>query len=278
MPKKKADVKDAAKAKAAAKTKANASLRTKAKAADKAKADAAAKAKAKAVAKGKKAAANKSKPKTTTSATAARVANSGTDAALAITKGFKSKNKANKQPLFPGVQASTAKKPASKKKADNAPAKANNVVAKKGGTAGGTVNPIEFGLQVVQSEKGQAAAAILVEGGLKFVEAILEEGKKTKVVIPTGFDAKTGELKSPKVSNVGIRQLIDAGIFAGTEFFDVAKNNYEKFYVGGEAQEQIKITRTPAKLDKKGNVVSPKKDNYVLNIGGERVLINRPAR
>merc|ERR1711957_263140 len=131
----------------------------------------------------------------------------------------------------------------------------------------------------VQSDKGQEAAAILIEGGLKLVEAILEEGKKTKVVIPRGFDEFSGDLKKPKVTNIGIQQLLDAGIFAGTEFFDVAKSNYEKFYVGGEKKEQVKITRTAAKIDTKtGKVIAPVKENYVVKINGQRVLVNRPLR
>lgn len=272
----KAEVKAAAKAKADAKAKANAGIIAKRKAAEKKKADEAAAAKAKALAKAKQTAKNKAKLKTTTSATAANVANSGTDAALAITKNIKKKANANKQPLFPGLQA-TAKRPESVfKKKESASANAKNVVANKEPTQLDAVNPLEFGLSVAQSEKGQEAIGILVEGGLKFVEAILEEGKKTKVVIPRGYDSGTGDIKKPKISNIGYKELLDAGIFAGGELFGVAKSNYEKFYVGGEAKEQTKIYRNAAKIDEKtGKVLRRASENYYVNIGGERVLINK---
>jgi len=169
----------------------------------------------------------KRKIQTTTSATAANVANSGTDAALAITKNFKPKKANNSGPLFPGLQSSSSKK--------SAPKKTNGAAAKaKGATVidNGAVNPISFGLRVAQSEKGKEATSVLIDGGLKLVTAILEEGKKTKVVIPQGFDTESGDLKKAKVTNVGLPQLLDAGIFAGTEFLGKAQSNYQKFYVG----------------------------------------------
>jgi hypothetical protein len=276
----KAELKAKTKAKAEAKLKANAAVRAKNKAVEAAKAKASAQAKAKALEKAKKVAAFKKKNiRTTTSATAAQVGNSGTDAALAITKNFKPKKDKTKRPLFPGLQASIKKPSSAFVKKDDTPAKANTVLAKKANSpssASGAVNPIEFGIQVVQSEKGQEAASILIDGGLKLVEAILAEGKKTKVVIPRGFDTGTGDLKKPRVENIGYKQLLDAGIFAGTEFFDVATKNYEKFYIGGEGKEQVKVTRTEAKIDKKtGKILTPVKENYFVNVGGERVLINR---
>jgi hypothetical protein len=265
----------AAKAKTEAKSKANAAVRAKNKTAEAAK--------AKALVKTKKAAAAKTKNmRTTTSATAAKVKNSGADAALAITKNFKPKQDKKNQPLFPGLQATIKRPPSAFAKKTDTPGKANSVVAKKANAASssdGAVNPIKFGLQVVKSEKGQEATSILIEGGLKLVEAILAEGKKTKVVIPRGFDVGTGDLKKPRVENIGYKQLLDAGIFAGTEFFDVATKKYEKFYIGSDGKEQVKITRTEAKVDKKtGKVLAPAKENYVVNIGGERVLVNRPLR
>ena len=274
----KVELKAKTKAKAEAKLKANAAVRTKNKTVEAAKTKAAAQAKAKSLEKAKKAAAAKKKNiRTTTSATAAQVGNSGTDAALAITKNFKPKKDKTNLPLFPGLQGAV-KKASSAKKADT-PAKANTVLAKKANSpssTSGAVNPIEFGIQVVQSEKGQEAASILIEGGLKLVEAILAEGKKSKVVIPRGFDAGTGDLKQPRVENIGYKQLLDAGIFAGTEFFDVASKNYEKFYVGSEGKALVKVTRTEAKIDRvTGKVLTPVKENYFVNIGGERVLINR---
>lgn len=271
----KAEVKAAAKAKADAKAKANAGLRAKAKAAEKKKADEAAAAKKKALAKAKQTAKNKAKLKTTTSATAARVANSGTDAALAITKNIKKKNTGSKQPLFPGLQAQAKRPESAFKKKESAP-QANNVVANKAPQPLDAVNPLEFGLSVAQSEKGQEAIGILIDGGLKFVEAILDEGKKTKVVIPRGFDAGTGEIKKPKITNIGYKQLLDAGIFAGTELFGVAKTNYEKYYVGDEGREQVKVFRTAAKVDKNsGKVLKAARESYYVNIGGERIMINK---
>jgi hypothetical protein len=277
-----------AKAKLAAKAKAKAIATAKAKDAikanNKAKVDAALKLKAKLAAEEKKRIANRPKPKqrkqkvkSTTSATAVRVANSGTDAALAITKGVKNKNANTKKPLFPGLQAGSKKSASAFKKKDNA--KANAGVARKAARAPleELANPLQFGLQVVQSEKGQEAVGILIDGGLKFVDAILTEGKKTKVVIPRGYDSGSGELKKPKISNIGYKELLDAGIFAGTEFYEVAKTNYEKFYVGAEIKKKVFITE--AKIDKKtGKVLKPATENYVVNIGGERVTMKRPLR
>jgi len=264
--------------KAAAKAKPKSKVKAAAKAKPKPKAKAKAAPKKKIVVKK----APKRKIQTTTSATAANVANSGTDAALAITKNFKPKKVKINSPLFPGLQ-STASKKSSPKKTNNDSPKVKGGAAKGKGasTDNGAVNPISFGLRVAQSEKGKEAASVLIDGGLKLVTAILEEGKKTKVVIPQ-VNAGTGDLKKAKVTNVGLPQLIDAGIFAGTEFFDVAKSNYNKFYVGGSAEsanDQLKVTRTPPKIDKKtGKQLAPAKENYVLKIGGERVLVNRPSR
>merc|ERR1711935_190550 len=276
----KADTKAKGKAKGDVKAAALAAKRKKV--AEVAKAKAAAFAKSKKAADAKAAKLKKNSVKKTTSTITKKLANSQGDVAIALTKGFKNKNKKTSQPLFPGVQAVTNKRPESalKKKSGDDSEKAKNVVAKKGKSSSDeeAVNPLNFGLQVVQSDKGQEAAAILIEGGLKLVEAILDEGKKTKVVIPRGFDEGTGVLKKPKVTNIGIQQLVDAGIFAGTEFFDVAKSNYEKFYIGGEKKEQVKITRTAAKIDKTGKVIAPVKENYVVKIGGQRVLVNRPLR
>lgn len=227
---------------------------------------------------------------TTTSAAAARVANSGKDPALAITSSFKPKKNGNKQPLFPGLQ-STPKKGVSvfartnKTSRDDSAKKANNVVAAAGAKRSGAIddssalNPISFGLRVVQSEKGKEAASVLVDGGLKMVAAILEEGKNTKVVVPRGFDSGTGALKKPKIVNVGPKQLLDASVFAGSEFLDVAKSAYDRFYVGGKGKEQVRVTRTSAKVDAKtGRVLAPVKENYFIKVGGKRVLVNRPLR
>lgn len=219
--------------------------------------------------------------KKATTVTAFNVARSGKDASLAIGKTYKPKKKATaKRPLFPALAASgTNKRPAlAKKKTANAsPAKAKTVLATK--KTEDALNPVEFGLKVVRSEKGQEATATLIDGGLKLVEAILAEGKTTKVVIPRAANAETGVLKKPKVSNIGYKQLLDAGVFAGTEFLGVAKTNYEKFYVGGEGKKSVRVTRTAGKVDAKtGRVVTPVKENYVVKIGGERVMVSRPIR
>lgn len=267
--KKKANLKaqNKAKAKAALQAKRNTTLKANAKAA--------AANKKKAIADAKKVASQKAKrvrarAKKSSTSTARNVVNSGTDASLAITKNFKPKKTNNSKPLFPGL-STTKKKPLKK-----APTKASVVVAKK---KADTLNPIEFGLQVAQSDKGQEAAAILIEGGLKLVEAILAEGKKTKVVIPRGFDKGTGDLKKPKIANIGYKELLDAGIFAGTEFLDVAKSSYDKLYVGSQVQERVRITQTAAKVDKKtGNVLVPVKENYVVKVNGKSVTVSRPLR
>ena len=140
------------------------------------------------------------------------------------------------------------------------------------------VSPIEFGLQVAQSDKGQEAIGILIEGGLKFVDAVLDEGKKTKVVIPRGYDTNTGALKKPRIENVGYKQLLDAGIFAGQEFIGLAKTNYERFYVGGKGKGDVKVFRSKGKTDDRGNVIKDVTDNYFVNIGGQRVAVKRRLR
>merc|ERR1711935_1044566 len=178
--------KSKAKADAKAKGKAKVDVKAAALAAKRKKVAEVAKAKAAAFAKSKKAAdakaakLKKNSVKKTTSTITKKLANSQGDVAIALTKGFKNKNKNTSQPLFPGVQAVTNKRPESalKKKSGDDSEKAKNVVAKKGKSSSDeeAVNPLNFGLQVVQSDKGQEAAAILIEGGLKLVEAILDEG------------------------------------------------------------------------------------------------------
>jgi len=274
----KAALKAKTKAKADAKAKANAAVRAKNKA--KAAADEKAKAAAKAAALKKAAAAaafKKRNVKATTSETAFKLANAGVDPALVIAKGAKLK-KQNKQPLFPGLQATNQrpKSTVARKKAE-APAKAKSV-KKAARETDVPVSPIEFGLQVAQSDKGQEAIGILIEGGLKFVEAVLDEGKKTKVVIPRGYDTNTGALKKPRIENVGYKQLLDAGIFAGQEFFTLAKTNYERFYVGGEGKGDVKVFRSKGKTDDRGNVIKDVTDNYFVNIGGQRVAVKRRLR
>jgi chemotaxis protein histidine kinase CheA len=273
-----AELQAKAKAKTEAKAKANAAIKTKNKAVAARNAREAAAAKKKALEKAKKSAAVRAKKvKTTTSATAYRIGNSGTDAALAITKNVKVKKPPAKKPLFPGLQDSGNKKAVAKKAPVAAKLVKSSVVAvdKSAVNTDGALNPLEFGLQVVTSDKGQEATDLLIQGGLKFVEAVLAEGKKSKVIIPRGFDDGTGFQKKPKVVNFGIKELLDTGIFAGTEFLGLASANYDKYYVGTEKQT-AKVSRTKGKIDKRsGKVIVPAKEKYAVNIGGQRVIVNR---
>jgi len=140
-----------------------------------------------------------------------------------------------------------------------------------------TINPIEFVLRVVNSEKGQEAVPVLIDGGLKLVSAILEEGKKSNVEISQGYDKGTGNLKKTKVVNIGIKQLLDTALFAGGEFLPTIKQTYEKLYVGGEGKT-AKITRINAKVDKKtGKVLKPVEETYFVTIGGTRQKIIKKA-
>ena len=138
----------------------------------------------------------------------------------------------------------------------------------------GILNPVEFGLRVVQSDRGKEAAAILVDGGLKFVQAVLEEGKQSKVEISRGYDKSTGTLKKAKVVNIGVKELVDAGLYGGNELFSVAKKTYQQFYIGGEG-EKINIKVREAVKDKKGKILKPATESYYVNIGGKRTKIER---
>merc|ERR1711935_1007843 len=116
------------------------------------------------------------------------------------------------------------------------------------------INVVDFVIRVINSDLGKEAAAILIDGGLKLVAAILEEGKATKVKVSRGTDTKTGELKKPKINSIGLKELLDAGIYAGGELLPVAKNTYDRFYVGGgqfiAESQKSKVTVIPAKVDK----------------------------
>lgn len=139
----------------------------------------------------------------------------------------------------------------------------------------GILNPVEFGLRVIQSDKGKEAAAILVDGGLKFVQAVLEEGKQSKVEISRGYDKSTGKAKKPKVTNIGVKELVDAGLYGGNEFFDVAKKTYEKFYIGGEGEKANVKIRAAVIEKKSGKILKPATESYYVNIGGKRQLITK---
>merc|ERR1712238_58406 len=132
------------------------------------------------------------------------------------------------------------------------------------------INPIDFVFRVVNSDKGQEAVPVLIDGGLKLLSAILEEGKQSKVEISQGYDRGTGNLKKKKVVNIGLKQLLDGALFAGGEFLPTIKQTYDKLYVGGEG-EKTKITRIAAKVDKKtGKVLKPTEETYFVTIGGTR--------
>jgi len=139
--------------------------------------------------------------------------------------------------------------------------------------AQGVVSPITFGLNVVKSEGGQAAAGSLVGGGLKLIKAVVEEGSKQQVEVPTGYvDYRTGKATF-KAVNVGPKELIDVGLFAGSELFGV----YNKVYFG-DATNQIKNERTyvPEKNRiAKGKLIKTNaKVTYYVKIGGQRVKVN----
>merc|ERR1712238_396203 len=132
------------------------------------------------------------------------------------------------------------------------------------------INPLILSFRVVNSDKGQEAVPVLIDGGLKLLSAILEEGKQSKVEISQGYDRGTGNLKKKKVVNIGLKQLLDGALFAGGEFLPTIKQTYDKLYVGGEG-EKTKITRIAAKVDKKtGKVLKPTEETYFVTIGGTR--------
>merc|ERR1719343_96873 len=132
------------------------------------------------------------------------------------------------------------------------------------------LNPITFGLNVVKSEDGRAAAGRLVNGGLKLVKAAFDEGKKHQLEVPTGYvDYRTGQ-PTFKTVNVGPKELVDAGLFAGSELFGV----YNKLYFGdAKTQAKSQFTYVPEKnFVTKGKVIkTPAKVTYYVNVGGQRV-------
>lgn len=140
------------------------------------------------------------------------------------------------------------------------------------------LNPITFILKVVQSKEGQEAAGVLVGGGLKLVGAILEEGKTSKVEVPRGYDYRSKKLTT-KVVSVGIKELVDVGLFAGAELLQVAILVYNKLYLGYRVDDFVpapKINTIEAKRDKKTNkLVSVAKETYFVNVGGNRVMVTR---
>jgi len=93
-----------------------------------------------------------------------------------------------------------------------APKKAKKVLPLK------TVGLAGFGLNVVNSSQGKEATGKLVGGGLKLLQAVLDEGKKTKVTTQNGFDDEG----NPQIviTNVGLKELADVASFAGAELFE----------------------------------------------------------
>merc|ERR1711907_478297 len=97
----------------------------------------------------------------------------------------------------------------------------------------GAVNPLSFGWKVANSPKGKEATGILVDGGLKLAQAILEEGKKTQVIVPRGTNRVTGELNDQILKFVGPKELFDASLFAAKEVLGTVQSVYDKLYVAG---------------------------------------------
>lgn len=154
----------------------------------------------------------------------------------------------------------------------------------------GVLNPLTFGLKVVQSKEAQAALPELIDGGLKLVQATLEEGKRSKVSVPRSIDTRTGQVTS-KVVNVGPGELLQAGLFAGGEIFEAGQAAYDRLYVtgegdGGEGDDKSsvaasvavksKVSTIAARVDPKtGRTIAPEKETYFVNVGGKRVRVVR---
>ena len=152
----------------------------------------------------------------------------------------------------------------------------------------GVLNPLTFGLKVVQSKEAQAALPELIDGGLKLVQATLEEGKRSKVSVPRSIDTRTGQVTS-KVVNVGPGELLQAGLFAGGEIFEAGQAAYDRLYVtgegdGGEGDDKSsvaasvavksKVSTIAARVDPKtGRTIAPEKETYFVNVGGKRVRV-----
>lgn len=141
------------------------------------------------------------------------------------------------------------------------------------------VNPISFGAGVIGSQKGKEAVGILTGGGLLLLQAVLEEGKKQKVEIPSGFDT-SGKRKSKEVY-VGPRVLLDGLLFAGKEALDTGLRVYDKIQNESPAEKARKsaqlgsmIKEVKGKKDKKtGKVI--KKQVYYARVGNQRIKVER---
>jgi len=154
----------------------------------------------------------------------------------------------------------------------------------------GVLNPLTFGLKVVQSQEAQAALPELIDGGLKLVQATLEEGKRSKVSVPRRIDSRTGQVTS-KVVNVGPGELLQAGLFAGGEIFGAGKSVFDRLYVTGEGAGdgaddkasaaarvaiKSKVSTIAARVDSKtGKLIAREKETYTVNVGGKNVRVVR---
>lgn len=135
----------------------------------------------------------------------------------------------------------------------------------------GVTSPVSFALKVAQSEGGKEAAGKLIDGGLKLVKVIVEEGGKYKVSVPTGYvDYKTGE-PTFKELGVGPKELIDLGLFAGSEALGI----YNKIYFGDpKTQRSAKLNFVPERRDTKGRFVKAAAVEYYVNVGGKRIKVS----
>jgi len=165
---------------------------------------------------------------------------------------------------------------------------AKKTAAKISPAGDGVLNPITFGLKVVQSKEAQEATGELIDGGLKLVQATLEEGKNSKVSIPRRVDSRTGQVTT-KVVNVGLGELLQVGLFAGGEIFDAGKSAYNRLYVTGESADEgddksaassvvikPKISKIAANIDPKTRrTIKPARETYTVNVGGKKVRVVR---
>jgi len=164
------------------------------------------------------------------------------------------------------------KKVVSKPVKKKAVKKAVPVVAK--GKSFDVINPVDYLSRVVSTNKGKEAIGILINGGLLLAEAALDVGKSYKVEIPSGFDRDGNLIK--KETFVGVKQLVDTGLFAGQELLGTALGTYDKLFVY-KAPKSAKLgsfIKTEAAVKSStGKVIKAKKEFYFVNVGGTRVKV-----
>jgi len=136
----------------------------------------------------------------------------------------------------------------------------------------GVVSPVSFAVKAATADS--EATGKLVDAGLKIVKVILDEGGKHRVSVPTGYaDYKTGKPTFKEVS-VGPKELLDLGLFAGSEAFAA----FNKLYFGDPVtQRKLKLNFEPERRDTKGQLVSKQKVSYYVNVGGKRVKVSQDA-